>query len=61
MDVSSRVDLSRFLGWKTDVSMSFDVNNVTKSIQRAYFQFENAPFTIYDPGRTYAVGLRVKY
>lgn len=61
VDVSSRVDLSRFLGWTTDVSMSLDVNNVTKSIQRAYFQFENAPFTIYDPGRTYAVGLRVKY
>jgi hypothetical protein len=35
-----------------------DVINVSNAKQRSYFQFNNATFTQYNPGRTVIVGLR---
>ena len=41
------VDLSRFLGWKTDVSMSFDVTTSPRA-SSAPTSSSRTPFTIYD-------------
>ena len=38
--------------------LTIDVINLTNAEQRSYFQFNNATFTQYDPGRTVIVGLR---
>lgn len=61
LDFSSRVDIGNMLGWKNDLQLTFDIWNVGKSIQRSYFQFTNATFTEYAPGRTYLVGVRTKF
>lgn len=61
LDFSSRLEIGQWVGWKSGVQLSFDIANVTKEKQRSYFQFENAPFTIYDPGRTYSLGVRAQF
>lgn len=61
LDFSSRLDVGRLVGIKHDLQLSLDIWNVGKSKQRSYFQFPNATFTLYDPGRTYLVGLRSKF
>jgi outer membrane receptor protein involved in Fe transport len=63
LDLSSSVDLGMVLGkhepwWPM---ITFDVINLTKSTQRTYFQFQNATFTQYDPGRTFVLGVRLKF
>ena len=62
-DFSSYVDLGYVFnqpsGWWPQVT--FDVTNVTKEKQRSYFQFPNATFTAYDPGRTFMLGVRLKF
>jgi outer membrane receptor protein involved in Fe transport len=42
-------------------TLTFDIVNLTNTERRAYFQFPNATFTSYKPGRTYALGLRMKF
>lgn len=61
LDMSSSVDLERVLDKKGWPTITFDVVNLGNSIQRQYFQFSNATFTQYQPGRTYVVGLRAKF
>ena len=61
LDLSSRLDIGQIMGWKQDLQLTFDVWNLGKSKQRSYFQFANATFTEYEPGRTYLVGLRAKF
>jgi TonB-dependent receptor len=63
LDLSSSIDLGVVLGkhepyWPM---ITFDVINLNKATQRQYFQFPNATFTQYDPGRTYVLGLRMKF
>jgi TonB-dependent receptor len=61
LDFSSQLDLEKVFerdGWPT---VSFDVTNLTDTVRRAYFQFPNATFTSYKPGRTLALGLRMKF
>ena len=41
--------------------LTFDVVNIFKEEQRSYFQFENAAFTSYQPGRTVLIGLRGRF
>ena len=41
--------------------LTIDVQNVTKAQQRSYFQFQNAAFTLYDPGRVVMIGLRGRF
>lgn len=57
-DFSSSLDLNEVLGRKGLPQLTFDVINLTKSEQRSYFQFDNATFTNYTPGRTIMIGLR---
>jgi len=61
VDFTSRLNLGELVGWHRDLQATFDIFNVTRSVQRSYFQFQNAPFTIYSPGRTYQVGLRANF
>ena len=58
LDFSGSVDLSEILGNEHLPMLTLDVINITKETQRAYFQFPNAAFTYYEPGRTVMVGLR---
>ncbi|APV52249.1 TonB-dependent receptor [Betaproteobacteria bacterium GR16-43] len=63
VDFSSSVDLGTVFD-KTSPwwpQLTFDVINLTRETQRTYFQFQNATFTEYKPGRTYVVGLRAKF
>jgi TonB-dependent receptor len=61
LDLSSSIDLERVLDKKNWPTLTFDVVNLGNSIQRQYFQFSNATFTQYQPGRTYVLGLRAKF
>ncbi len=61
LDLSTRLEIGDWVGWKPGVQLSFDVWNVTKEKQRSYFQFDNAPFTVYEPGRTYVAGVRAQF
>ncbi|YAA57714.1 TonB-dependent receptor (plasmid) [Niveispirillum fermenti] len=60
-DFSSSFDLDELTGSKGLPQLTFDVINLTASEQRSYFQFENATFTSYKPGRTFLVGLRGRF
>ncbi len=60
-DFSSSYDLSQAFGWKTQVEITLDGINLFNAKQRTYFQFENAAFTNYTPGRMYLVGVRGRF
>jgi len=60
-DFSSSLDLSTIFGAAHLPQLTFDVVNIFKAEQRSYFQFENAAFTSYQPGRTILVGLRGRF
>jgi len=57
-DFSSSFKLGQIFGMKHVPELTFDVINITKEQQRSYWQFPNAAFTIYKPGRTIMIGLR---
>lgn len=57
-DFSSSLDLNEITGSTGLPQLTFDVTNFTNAKQRSYFQFENATFTSYTPGRTFMIGLR---
>jgi TonB-dependent receptor len=57
-DFSSIFDLEKLTGINNAPQLVFDVTNIFKEKQRTYFQFDNATFTEYRPGRTYMIGLR---
>ena len=57
-DFSSIFDLEKILGVEHGPQLTFDVVNLLKAKQTTYFQFENAVFTQYKPGRQYMIGLR---
>ncbi|MFG6416472.1 TonB-dependent receptor [Roseateles sp. DC23W] len=61
VDFTSRLNIGEFFGWKKDLQATFDIFNVTRSQQRTNFQFANAPYAVYEPGRTYQVGLRASF
>jgi TonB-dependent receptor len=60
-DFSSSLDLSRVFGSTHLPTLTFDVVNIFEAKQRSYFQFENAAFTSYNPGRTVLIGLRGRF
>jgi TonB-dependent receptor len=59
-DFSSSFDFGEMFGLQSPwvPQLTLDVINVTGEKQRSYFQFQNATFTQYDPGRTVILGLR---
>ena len=58
LDFSGSVDLAEMTGNGYLPTLTLDVINITKSTQRSYFQFPDAAFTYYQPGRTIMIGLR---
>jgi TonB-dependent receptor len=60
-DFSSSFDLAELLGNPRLPSLTFEVVNIFEAEQRSYFQFSNAAFTLYQPGRTVLVGLRGRF
>ncbi len=60
-DFSSSVDLDKVLdhdGWPT---LTFDIVNLNRAKRQTYFQYPNVMFSSYDPGRTFALGVRAKF
>jgi len=60
-DFSSLVDLSKLFGWNSEVQITADATNLFGAKLRQYFQFTNATFTQYDPGRTITLGVRARF
>jgi len=60
-DFSSLVDLSKLFDWTHEVQLTADATNLFGAKLRQYFQFSNATFTEYDPGRTITLGVRAKF
>jgi hypothetical protein len=42
-------------------TLVLNVINITKEAQSSYFQFSNATFNSYNPGRSVLVGLRGRF
>ncbi|MBB6504977.1 TonB-dependent receptor [Sphingomonas endophytica] len=57
-DFSSSFDLDKLLGIPNAPQLTFNIANFTDATLRSYFQFENATFTQYKPGRQFLIGLR---
>ena len=60
-DFSSSFDLDKILGMKNAPQLTFNVINLTNESLRSYFQYDNATFTYYKPGRQYMMGLRMSF
>ncbi|KAB7644168.1 TonB-dependent receptor [Polymorphobacter fuscus] len=61
LDFSGNLDLARLFGKDYLPTVVLNVINITKESQGAYFQFPNATFNQYNPGRTVLVGLRGRF
>ena len=60
-DFSSSLDLSEWFQWDNKFEITLDAVNLFNAKQRAYFQFQNAEFTNYTPGRQYLIGFRGRF
>jgi TonB-dependent receptor len=61
LDFSSNVELSEVLERDHLPTLVFNVTNLTDTTRRSYFQFSSATFNSYKPGRTFELGLRMKF
>jgi TonB-dependent receptor len=58
-DFASSFDFSTLFGWSDVVpQLTIDVININEEERRAYQQFSNATFSLFDSGRTVMVGFR---
>ena len=60
-DFSSTYDLGKIFGLNNAPQVTFNVTNLTNESLRSYFQYDNATFTYYKPGRQYVLGLRMSF
>jgi TonB-dependent receptor len=61
LDFSGNVDLGKIFDNNYLPTLVVNVINITKEAQSSYFQFENATFSQYNPGRTVLVGIRGRF
>ncbi|NIJ21055.1 TonB-dependent receptor [Sphingomonas naasensis] len=61
LDFSGSLDLGKLFDNKYLPSLVLNVINITKQAQSSYFQFENATFNQYNPGRQVLVGIRGRF
>lgn len=61
LDFSGNVDLAKVLGNAYLPTLVLNVININKEAQSSYFQFPNATFNEYQPGRTVLVGVRGRF
>lgn len=57
-DLSASLDTEKVFGFNHGPQLTFEIQNLTDSTLRSYFQFPGATFTQYKPGTTYLVGVR---
>ena len=57
-DFTSIFDVQKIFGIDHAPQITFDVVNFGNAVQRTYFQFNNAPYTEYKPGRQFMIGVR---
>jgi len=57
-DFSSAFDLDKLFGIKNAPQLTINVANFTNATLRSYYQFSNATFTQYKPGRQFLIGFR---
>lgn len=60
-DFSSSFDLGKIFRLGNAPEITFDIQNLFEAKQRQYFQFKNATYTKYEPGRFLMLGLRQKF
>jgi TonB-dependent receptor len=60
-DFSSSFDLEKIFGLGNVPQLTFNVTNITNEKLRSHFQYDNATFTYYKPGRQFLVGLRATF
>jgi TonB-dependent receptor len=58
LDFSGSLDFAELFDNAYLPALTLDVINITKSKQRAYFQYPGAAFTYYEPGTMVMIGLR---
>jgi outer membrane receptor protein involved in Fe transport len=61
LDFSSSFELDRIFDRDGLPMLTFDIVNLNKAKRSGYFQFANATMSQYEPGRTFALGLRMKF
>lgn len=61
LDFSGNLDLGKVFGNSYMPTLVVNVINITKEAQSSYFQFPNATFNQYQPGRTLLVGIRGRF
>ncbi len=61
LDFSSSFELDQIFDRDNLPMLTFDIVNLNRAKRRGYFQFANATMSQYDPGRTFALGLRMKF
>ncbi|QIK78042.1 TonB-dependent receptor [Sphingomonas piscis] len=61
LDFSGNVDLSKVLGNAYLPTVVLNVINITKESQGSYFDYPNATFNEYNPGRTVMLGVRGRF
>ncbi|MHB8813959.1 MAG: TonB-dependent receptor [Steroidobacteraceae bacterium] len=60
-DMSSYADIGTLLRWPISFQITANALNLFDAKQRAYFQFSDATFTEYNPGRELMIGFRAKF
>jgi TonB-dependent receptor len=60
-DVSSYVDIGTLLRWPVSFQITANALNLFDGKQRSYFQFTDATYTEYNPGRELMIGFRAKF
>ncbi|HVF95581.1 MAG TPA: TonB-dependent receptor [Sphingomonas sp.] len=61
LDFSGNVDLGKIFDNSYLPTVVLNVINITKQAQSSYFQFPNATFNEYNPGRTVLIGIRGRF
>jgi TonB-dependent receptor len=61
LDFSGNIDLGKIFGNTYLPTLTLNVINITKEPQSSYFQFPNATFNEYNPGRQLLVGIRGRF
>ncbi|WP_168074263.1 TonB-dependent receptor [Caulobacter sp. SSI4214] len=61
VDFSSSFDLEKLFGLRNLPQVTFNAINLTNAAQRSYFQYSNATFTYYKPGREFLLGVRATF
>lgn len=60
-DFSSSFDLEKIFGLGGVPQLTFNVTNITNEKLRSHFQYDNATFTYYKPGRQFLIGMRATF